>query len=417
MFGMTKSSPKKAEYVVVCPGCASTDLTVLERGYELEVFVTDSPEFILTIGVCGCEKCGLIFLNPRMNQQQLSDYYSKQSRIPRNYVESDSPFSKLMEMQINEIKKFKPIVEGMSVLEIGCAEGFFLQSLGKRVDGNLKLYGIELSKQYIDYVKRFHPDVVLFEDPFEQTDLGDLKFDLVVVRHVLEHISSPMAFLAKIRSILSREGIVYIEVPDMNEVPFSISPLYHHEHLLYFTSRTLNNYLKSVGFETLTCRSFDGNPINSGFSYPVIRSVSKLGQQVTMESLPRYAKNLYLLNKRASSSAQETLIAPVRQRLGELVSAEARIGLFGGGPHSMDLIHLLNMESLPWCKIFDNNKNKQGKYMHGIPIEKPDENSLNSVDCILISSQEFEDEMVKNVRSLVGEDMEIIRIYGDDAPH
>ena len=55
--------------------------------------------------------------------------------------------------------------------------------------------------------------------------------------------------------------------------------------------------------------------------------------------------------------------------------------------------------------------------MRGIPIEKPDENSLNSVDCILISSQEFEDEMVKNVRSLVGEDMEIIRIYGDDAPH
>ena len=83
----------------------------------------------------------------------------------------------------------------------------------------------------------------------------------------------------------------------------------------------------------------------------------------------------------------------------------------------MDLIHLLNLESLPWCKIFDNNKNKQGKYMRGIPIEKPDENSLNSVDCILISSQEFEDEMVKNVRSLVGEDMEIIRIYGDDAPH
>ena len=65
----------------------------------------------------------------------------------------------------------------------------------------------------------------------------------------------------------------------------------------------------------------------------------------------------------------------------------------------------------------DNNKNKQGKYMRGILIEKPDENSLNSVDCILISSQEFEDEMVKNVRSLVGEDMEIIRIYGDDAPH
>lgn len=53
--------------------------------------------------------------------------------------------------------------------------------------------------------------------------------------------------------------------------------------------------------------------------------------------------------------------------------------------------------------------------MRGIPIVKPDENTLKSVDCVLVSSAEFETEMVAQVRSLAGTQVEVITIYGNHA--
>jgi hypothetical protein len=49
--------------------------------------------------------------------------------------------------------------------------------------------------------------------------------------------------------------------------------------------------------------------------------------------------------------------------------------------------------------------------MLGIPIVKPDGVSLKSVDYILVSSAEFEKEMVEQIHVLVGSTTEIIRIY------
>ena len=225
----------------------------------------------------------------------------------------------------------------------------------------------------------------------------------------------PVECLKKIRSILAPKGILYIEVPDSQNTSPAISRFYHHEHLLYFTSQILNSYLVSAGFQPLVCERFDANPMGSGFSYPVIRAVSASGKPTMLETFPGYAKKAYWENARRNNAYRDSLLAPVRQRLHELRASHANIGLFGAGPHTMDLLELLEVENIPWSKIFDNNPGKQGKFMRGIPIVKPDENTLKSVDCVLISSAEFENEMVAQVRTLVGRQLEVITIYGNDA--
>ena len=90
------------------------------------------------------------------------------------------------------------------------------------------------------------------------------------------------------------------------------------------------------------------------------------------------------------------------------------IGLFGAGPHTMDLLEIFEVENIQWAKIFDNNPSKQGKLMRGIPILKPDEDNLKSLDCVLVSSAEFESEMVAQVHSLVGSQVEVITIYANN---
>lgn len=415
MTSMMNDSLGDIEYLAACPGCGSENLTVLEPGVEHKIFLTDADEMFVTTGVCGCEQCGLTFLNPRMGQQKLFEYYAKQSRIPRESIQVDSPFAVLMELQIDEIEKFKPIKKGMRVLEIGCAEGFFLQSLEKRANDKLRLYGVELSEKYIEQAKRLLPDVTVFETPLEETEFGVFEFDLIVLRHVLEHLGNPMECLKKIRSILAPQGVLYIEVPDSQNTDPSVSRFYHHEHLLYFTSQILNSYLISAGFQPLVCERFDANPMGSGFSYPVLRAVSAASKSTVLETFPGYATKVYLENKIRNNAYLESLLAPVRQRLHELKATQLNIGLFGAGPHTMDFLEFLKVENIQFAKIFDNNPNKQGKFMRGIPIVKPDESALKSVDCVLVSSAEFETEMVAQVRSLVGTQVEVITIYANDA--
>ena len=402
------------EYLESCPSCDSENLTVLQSEEKYKAFITGADEMIITTGVCGCEQCGLTFLNPRMGQHKLFEYYSKQSRIPRESIEAISPLYNLMELQVDLIEKFKPIKQNMRALEIGCAEGFFLQCLGRRANDKLELYGVELSKKYIEQAKKLLPNMKIYETPLEKTDFGELQFDLVILRHVFEHLADPMECLKKIRSILAPQGILYIEVPDSENIEPSITRFYHHEHLLYFTSEILNSCLISAGFQPLVCERFDANPMGSGFSYPVLRAVSVEGKSTDLSTYPGYAKKNYLENKMRNDAKIESLLAPIRMRLRELNEIKLNIGLFGAGPHTMDLLEIFEVENIQWAKIFDNNPSKQGKLMRGIPILKPDEDNLKSLDCVLVSSAEFESEMVAQVHSLVGSQVEVITIYANN---
>lgn len=415
MNGKLNATSTDVETIAECPGCGGENLTILEVQSDHKIFLTDADELTVTTGVCGCESCGLTFLNPRMGQKKLFEYYTKQSRIPRSHIEAASPFAAHMDLQIDLIEKVYSIKGGGRALEIGCAEGFFLQALEKRAQGKMHLYGVELSEKYVEQARKQLPEVVIFETPLEKTNFKELKFDLIIMRHVLEHLSRPMECLQKIREILAPGGALYIEVPDSNKIAPSVSRFYHHEHLLYFTPQVLNNYLTSAGLQPVVCERFVDNPAGSGFSYPVIRAVGAGSVPKPLRTLPGHARSVYLENMAMKDFYLSSLLAPVLLRLQNNMANNSSVGIFGAGPHTMDLLELLEDEEVVWSKIFDNNPNKQGKTMRGIPIVKPDLNTLQSVDCVLISSAEFEDEMVVQVRTLVGTQVEIIRIYGNDA--
>jgi 2-polyprenyl-3-methyl-5-hydroxy-6-metoxy-1,4-benzoquinol methylase len=401
-----------SEYLDQCLACFGVNLEVLMPAFLSKVFVTGADEMSIELGVCGCTKCGLTFLNPRMKMATLVNYYTKQSRIPRTELNASSPFALLMESQIDFIANHKSIRGGMKVLEIGCAEGFFLESLNRRFHNDLVLYGVELSERYLLQASRIlRQSSTLLATPIEIAEFGDVKFDLIVMRHVLERLTSPADTLKKLREILAPEGLLYIEVPDSHNIKPSLTSFYHHEHLLYFTIPVLNNHLKANGLSPMVSERFDANPDGSGFAYPVIRSLSGSGPHGQLELLPGHAHSTYLINIAQNDAAFVNLLKSARLRLRRAVSHNAKIGIFGAGPHTMEILRLLRDDDISWNKIFDNNPDKQGKLLLGIPIVKPDKVSLASVNCIFISSAEFEKEMVEQIHALVGSTIEIIRIY------
>lgn len=398
------------ELMEICPGCKSSLITTLKKPEKNKIFVTDGEELDVTTGLSCCEECGLTFLNPKMSQEKLFEYYSKQSRIPRSELVAGSPFDEQMKLQVDYIKQFIQLKDNMKILEIGCAEGFFLKKFQDSCSQKLSLYGVELSKKYLEQAEKNLKDAVIFDTPLEETNFEDLKFDIIVLRHVFEHLSDPSNVLESLRKLLQKGGVLYIEVPDSQNIVVQLSSFYHHEHLLYFTPAILENYFESHGLETIRSERFEDNPIGSGFEYPVIRGLCKIGEYKPLKQFPHYAQKNFMDNELRTEEVSRLILNPLREKIQEQNLKGKSMALFGAGPHTMDILKKLEDLKVDWVYVMDNNKNKHGKKMRNIPIVQPTAEALQKVDCVVISSAAFEKEMFMEVKKLSPE-TKIITIY------
>ena len=69
-------------------------------------------------------------------------------------------------------------------------------------------------------------------------------FDLIVLSAVLEHICDLQATLLHIRRMLSRDGLVFVSVPDASRFSKDDDAPFQHfsiEHVNYFSGTSLNN--------------------------------------------------------------------------------------------------------------------------------------------------------------------------------
>lgn len=401
----------EVEVLNSCPGCNSLSITSLKLATKKEIFVTNGEGFEATTGLACCELCGLTFLNPKMSKEKLFEYYSKQSRIPRSEVIDGSPFDLQMQIQVDYIKHFIQKKETLKILEIGCAEGFFLKKFSENLtDCQTLLCGVELSEKYLEQAKKNLIKVTLHSTPIEKTNFGNTKFDVIVLRHVFEHLSEPMKILSMLRGLLEKDGVLYIEVPDSENIEFQLSEFYHHEHLLYFTPKVLENYFKTNGFEVLSCERFEKNPVGSGFDYPVIRSICKIGEFKKLKEYPKYAYEIFLANEFKKEDLYNKLLKPLIEKIKIQALQGKKLALFGAGPHTMDVLNILDDLKIDWVCVMDNNKNKHGKKIKNIPIFFPEEKLFQEIDCIVISSAAFEKEMAEQVKK-ISPKTDIITIY------
>ena len=140
----------------------------------------------------------------------------------------------------------------VSVADIGAGVGVFpvalLESFGNRIS-KFDVYETDVA------CRAFLSELSLFDRIFSWFPDGkqSIGYDFISMNKVLEHLSDPSQLLTAVRNELSRQGIVYVEVPGSRSIltvpegDNSIGALHKHLH-----SRTsLSNLMLSLGFETL----------------------------------------------------------------------------------------------------------------------------------------------------------------------
>ena len=90
---------------------------------------------------------------------------------------------------------------------------------------------------------------------FEETELNNNYYDVLVAFEVLEHTISPKSFLKKANEVLIDGGAITIEVPNHDDVLLSCYDsstyekfYYHKAHIHYFTPQSLVELCSDCGF-------------------------------------------------------------------------------------------------------------------------------------------------------------------------
>ena len=133
-------------------------------------------------------------------------YFNMQYLTARDYI---IPF----------IEETKKILKGSRVLEIGCAEAGVLKAFREK---ECDCTGIELSSSRVEKAKTIHDSLELdapitfissnVYDIDPDTDLPD-KFDVIVLKDVIEHIHEQERFIPTLRKFLKPAGVVFFGFP------------------------------------------------------------------------------------------------------------------------------------------------------------------------------------------------------------
>jgi len=238
--------------LVNCDFCGKSDTTHLFSLHDLKLEVPG--EFILV----RCNSCGLLYLNPRPDWDELQRYYKQY----HNYLSIEPSVPILSQGGLNRrcnlIRRYQSYGR---LLDIGCGTGMFLKAM-QRYQG-WELYGIEPVLAVANIARDQH-HLEIFPGTLLESKFPDNFFSVVTLWDVLEHVSDPSDSLKEILRILKPGGWVFIQTPDPYCWEARLFKSYWigfdaPRHLFMFPRPVLTHYLGDIGFKVIHVGSFAGN--------------------------------------------------------------------------------------------------------------------------------------------------------------
>lgn len=191
---------------------------------------------------------------------------------------------------------FSQIDTQKTILDIGCATGFFLAML--RELGFSHLTGIDISKSSCNHTKAKGFECFQINILTEEVKKLHRKYDIILLMDVLEHLTEPRDVLIRIRNFLLKDnGIVFITVPFYESFmdkyyrfrtgKSKLQQSIEHDptHVQAFNLEPLINLIKEAGFRIMRCRRL-------GCAIPKVRTI-RVKRAIEM-CLPQWMKGTFL---------------------------------------------------------------------------------------------------------------------------
>ena len=203
-----------------------------------------------------CLRCGLLFQRPRPEPEELE-------AMSRSYTEERHGFTSPKELQkylsgVSWKNKGQALgaflaeflAPATRVLDLGCGPGVVIKYL--RENFSCPVLGVEPSKVAADFARSEYglPVYGGTLDDFLRSD-GVAEFGVIILHHVFEHLPDPVASLRALRRRMAKDGVLYVEVPDVSSFSKPVDHFFDAMHLWSFTPATLRATLSRGGFKII----------------------------------------------------------------------------------------------------------------------------------------------------------------------
>ena len=291
-----------------------------------------------------CQKCSFVFqVDVNMNLITLiyRDFYKHYN------LDTSIEFQEVYRGRTIEfLKQVLKQGDNLNALDLGCGEGTyfpFFKSL------NYNCYGIEPSEKAV-IARQKNPEANILNKYFETLDANEfnIKFDVILMNWVLEHISDIDPFFEKLDLYLKKGTKLIIQVPDIKYYIDNQLPLFYvHEHINYFTKETLTILLERKGFKITGSKSGTSPALLICGEYTGIPKRNNINNS-----------ELFNLQKQFLSENND-----LKAKLSELISKYDKVVFYGMGLLAFWIgDNCLKKDDLKKVELVDDNIYYKGKF-------------------------------------------------------
>ena len=209
-----------------------------------------------------CRACGLIYLNPRIPEADIGDWYAADYLPHRGDAAWGryAPFAALGQRgtdraRVRTVMRSTQLGPATRALDVGCGRPTFLEALHRRT--GVRGTGIDFSDAgWRDEPERWRAaELDLRHGRLEATALSG-GFDLITLWHALEHDYRPRATLERLRTLARDGATLVVEVPDYDGLTRRLQGSawagYHTpRHTASYTATTLRAMLEGAGWRVV----------------------------------------------------------------------------------------------------------------------------------------------------------------------
>ena len=234
------------EELTQCPACG---------GGAFSPFITCTDQVVRrqAFQIQRCQRCQLLFTNPRPTADRIADYYQSDAYISHDDTRSaliDTVYRTVRSYTLSQKEKLIRQLNGGvgELLDYGCGTGAFLQHCRDKVWG----------------VTVFEPDPDARQLAQQRTqseilkDLNNIpegkRFDVITLWHVLEHVPNQNETLSRLADTLQPGGSLVIAVPnpasaDAQQYGRFWAAYDVPRHLYHFTPDVLKRLIETHGLK------------------------------------------------------------------------------------------------------------------------------------------------------------------------
>lgn len=378
----------------VCPVCESTQRKSLLQRSQVPVhqnLLVNSQEAARTVtrgelDLVICEDCGFVF-NQAFDLSRLS-----YGEAYDNTQSCSAYFDAYLDGLVQDMVE-RQGVRNYTIVEVGCGKGHFLRKLVSYPGARNTGFGFDPS--YVGPLTDLD-DRLQFRTCYYDESCTDIAADVVVCRHVIEHVPDPVEILRSVRAALasSPEARVFFETPCVEWIlRHRVIWDFFYEHCSLFTAHSLGLAFRRAGFAVERVEHIFG------------------GQYLWLEArvadvdkaLPTLSAPLSLAA--AYAADEQKLREAWLERLREL-NQNGKVALWGAGAKGATFANLIDPNCALIDCVIDLNRNKQGCFVPGTghPIVSPADLPELGVRNAVLMNPNYREE---NLKLLAGAGIEV----------